>query len=60
MIRATGAKLRILASDSTFPALEARRAVSGAGDDEAWDMIGRVTSRTTTPVFFRLRFGGAQ
>jgi hypothetical protein len=52
IIRATGAKLRMLASDesSYFPGLEVRGGVSGGGDDDAWDMIGRVTSRTTEPV----------
>lgn len=58
IIRATGAKLRMLASEesSCFPPLEGRGVVSGGGgEDEAWDMIGRVTSGTgeTEPVCLR-------
>src|SRR6187402_2906555 len=54
MIRATGAKLPMLASDepSCFPALEVRGA-PGDGDDEVWDMIGCVTA-VAQPKFKRL------
>jgi hypothetical protein len=57
MIRATGAKLRMLASDALslcFLVLEARAVVSGEGDEEAWDMIGRVTAVAQSD-FKRLR-----
>ena len=59
MIRATGAKLRMLASDSRslcFLVLEVRAVVSGEGGEEAWDMIGRVTA-VARSEFKRLRAG---
>jgi hypothetical protein len=46
IIRATGAKLRMLASDvpSLFFVLEARGVLGDdGGEEEAWDMIGRLS-----------------
>jgi hypothetical protein len=57
MIRATGAKLRMLASLSwvlSFLFSEARDVVVGDGDEEAWDMIGRVAA-VARPKVKRLR-----
>jgi hypothetical protein len=57
MIRATGAKLRMLASESlSFLLSEARAVVFGDGDKEVWDMIGRVTA-VARPEVQRLRSG---
>ena len=56
MIRATGAKLRMLASESSFLSSEARPVVFGDGDEEAWDIIGRVTAMAR-PELKRLRSG---
>lgn len=57
MMRATGAKLRMLASESTsfsFLFSEARVAVFGDGDDEDWDMIGHMAA-VAQPKVKRLR-----
>ena len=57
MIRATGAKLRMLASDksSCFPDLEGRVVSGRGGDEDASDMIELVTSDTTNVQAFALR-----
>lgn len=49
MIRATGAKFLMLASDevSCFPGLVAR---GGSGEEESWDMIGLVNAVTPLEV----------
>jgi hypothetical protein len=46
IIRATGAKLRMLASESPacFLDLEARLDSGGGGEEDSWDMIGRLVA----------------